>query len=173
MKELILGGVRSGKSRLAEQSARESGKSVTYIATAAAADAEMEARIAAHRVRRPASWTLIEEPRALAAALAALAAPERCLIVECLTLWLTNLLLDDDPGALDRERNALLARLPQLPGHIIFVANETGMGVIPAAALARRFCDEAGPLHQAIAMHCDRVILCVSGLPCLLKGALP
>ena len=170
MKELILGGIRSGKSRLAEQRARETGHPVTYIATAVAADEEMRARIAAHRMRRPDSWTVIEEPRALAAVLSAHAAPGRCLVVECLTLWLTNLLLDENPNVLAAQRSALLAHLPELPGHVIFVANETGMGVIPAVALARRFCDEAGQLHQEIAAHCDRVILCVSGLPCLLKG---
>ena len=170
MKELILGGVRSGKSRLAEQRARETGNPVIYIATAVAADEEMRARIAAHRVRRPDSWTVIEEPRALAAVLSAHAAPGRCLVVECLTLWLANLLLDENPNVLAAQRSALLSRLPELPGHVIFVANETGMGIVPAVALARRFCDEAGQLHQAIAAHCDRVILCVSGLPCLLKG---
>jgi len=170
MKELILGGVRSGKSRLAERQAQASGLPVTYIATATAQDEEMLARIASHRTRRPRHWTLVEEPRALAAALAAHAAPRHCVIVECLTLWLSNLLLHEEGRMLVGERNALLAKLPDLPGRILLVGNETGLGVVPAAPLARRFCDEAGRLHQDLAQLCDRVILTVAGLPHVLKG---
>lgn len=170
MNELILGGVRSGKSRLAEHRALETGMPVTYIATAQAEDNEMRSRIAEHRRRRPRMWTLVEEPLELAAALDVHATMGQCVIVECLTLWLTNLLLDDDAHTLARERDALLARLRDLPGYTIFVGNETGLGVVPAASLARRFCDEAGRLHQEMAHHCDRVILTVAGLPTLLKG---
>lgn len=169
-KTLILGGVRSGKSRLAERLAIEQGKLVTYIATATALDDEMRARIATHRQRRPVAWDVVEESLHLARALTAHAAPDRCLIVDCLTLWLTNL-LGADAGILPRERDTLRAILPDLPGEIIFVSNETGLGVIPLGALSRRFCDEAGALHQELARSCDRVVLTVAGLPQVLKGA--
>jgi len=172
MKTLILGGVRSGKSRLAERLARESGRPVTYIATATAGDAEMTERIAAHRARRPADWAVIETPLALAAALQAHARADGCLIIDCLTLWLTNLLLVDDAAALGRERQALLDALGDLPGDILLVGNETGMGIVPLGELTRRYCDAAGWLHQDIAAHCDRVLLTVAGLPLALKGEL-
>ena len=170
MKELILGGVRSGKSRLAEQHALASGLAVTYIATATAGDAEMQTRIAEHRRRRPPTWPLVEEPLALARVLREQAAPERCLLVDCLTLWLTNLLGANDGDRFATERQAFVELLPKLPGHIILVSNETGLGVVPLGALSRRFCDEAGWLHQDIAQLSDRVILTVAGLPHLLKG---
>lgn len=169
-KTLILGGVRSGKSRLAERLAGESGLPVTYIATATAGDDEMRARIAAHRARRPADWFVVEEPSALAAALRGHAAPNRCLLVDCLTLWLTNLLMADDPSLLERERAALLDTLPDLPGQLILVSNETNMGIMPLGDLSRRYCDEAGTLHQELARICGRVILTIAGLPHILKG---
>lgn len=170
MKELILGGVRSGKSRLAEQHALASGLAVTYVATASAADDEMGERISEHQRRRPPLWTLVEEPLALARVLREQAAPDRCLLVDCLTLWLTNLLCASDTAAFATQRRAFIELLPQLPGHIILVSNETGMGVVPLGALSRRFCDEAGWLHQDIARLSDRVILTVAGLPHFLKG---
>lgn len=170
MKELILGGMRSGKSRLAEQHARESGLPVVYIATATAQDDEMRARIAHHQAQRPGHWQLAEEPLALAAALRQHTAADRCVLVDCLTLWLTNLLCLDDEARLRREVDALLEALPGLPGRIIFVSNETGMGVVPLGELTRRYCDEAGRLHQAVAAQCDRVILTVAGLQLMVKG---
>ncbi len=170
MKNLILGGVRSGKSRLAERLAIRSGLPVTYIATATAQDEVMQARIAAHCAHRPAHWKLVEEPLQLASVLERHAAPGRCLLVDCLTLWLTNLLLAENTTLLDTERKALLDRLPLLPGEIILVSNETNMGVIPPGELSRRYCDEAGSLHQTLARCCDRVILTVAGLPHVLKG---
>jgi adenosylcobinamide kinase/adenosylcobinamide-phosphate guanylyltransferase len=170
-KTLILGGVRSGKSRLAERLASESGLAVTLIATATAQDDEMRARIAAHRARRPKAWRVVEEPLRLAAVLQQIATAERCVVVDCLTLWLTNLLLAEDAAALEREQAALLATLPALPGRILLVSNETNMGITPLGALARRYCDAAGQLHQALAHCCDRVILTVAGLPHVLKGA--
>lgn len=170
MKELVLGGVRSGKSRLAERLAAESGFTVTYIATATAGDDEMRARIAHHRRQRDPGWDLVEEPLALAATLRAHAAADRCLLVDCLTLWLTNLLCCADADALSRERDALLADLPDLPGRIILVSNETSLGIVPADPLSRRFCDEAGRLHQTLAATCERVIFTVAGLPHVLKG---
>jgi len=170
MLELILGGARSGKSRLAERLARESGLAVCYVATSQALDDEMAARIAQHRARRPAEWALVEEPLALARVLREQAAPGRCLLVDCLTLWLTNLLLADDPQRLAQEREALLECLAELPGRIILVSNETGLGVVPLGELSRRYVDEAGWLHQALAERCRRVLFCVAGLPMTLKG---
>lgn len=170
MLNLILGGARSGKSRLAEQQAQRSALPVTYIATSEPLDGEMNARVQLHRERRPAEWGLIEEPLALARTLIDNAAPGRCLLVDCLTLWLTNLLMLEDTQRLNDERNALLGCLPNLPGEIILVSNETGLGVVPMGELTRRYVDEAGWLHQAIAERCQRVVLTVAGLPLVLKG---
>lgn len=170
MKRLILGGVRSGKSRLAERLARESGLPVTYLATALPGDEEMRARIRAHQAQRPNNWALVEEPYRLAAALQQHAQAEHCLLVECLTLWLTNLLLDPNPKRSEQEQQALLEILPKLPGEIILVGNETNMGVIPMGSLNRQFCDESGLLHQAVAALSDEVLLTVAGLPLKLKG---
>jgi len=173
VKELILGGVRSGKSRLAEQQARSSGMEVVYIATALAGDdPELQERVRQHRASRPAAWQVVEEPLLLGAALAAHAAAGRCLLVDCLTLWLTNLLCAGDASLLARERERFLQALPGLPGRLILVSNETGLGVVPLGQLSRRFVDEAGCLHQQLARSCDRVILTVAGLPHLLKGSL-
>jgi len=170
MTTLILGGVRSGKSRLAERLARESGLQVSYIATATADDAEMQRRIEAHRLGRPDNWQVIEEPVCLAETLIEQAASGRCVLVDCLTLWLTNLLTAADEQVFVRERAALLSVLPTLPGQIIFVSNETNMGIMPMGELSRRYCDEAGRLHQEIAQACDRVVLTVAGLSHVLKG---
>lgn len=169
-KTLILGGVRSGKSRLAERLATESQWPVIYIATATIADEEMRARIAAHRVRRPAHWQVIEEPLALASVLNQYAKKDHCVLVDCLTLWLTNLLMHADASRFESERSALLNVLPHLTGKLILVSNETNMGIIPLGELSRRYCDEAGKLHQEIAQYCDQVVLTVAGLPLMLKG---
>ncbi|AWM58678.1 bifunctional adenosylcobinamide kinase/adenosylcobinamide-phosphate guanylyltransferase [Stutzerimonas stutzeri] len=171
MLELILGGARSGKSRFAERLAAESGLSVTYIATSQALDGEMTERIAHHRERRPAHWALVEEPLQLARVLREQAAAERCLLVDCLTLWLTNLLMLDDPARLAEERDALLECLDGLPGRVLLVSNETGLGVVPLGELTRRYVDEAGWLHQAVAQRAQRVTFMVAGLPMTLKGA--
>lgn len=170
MIELILGGARSGKSRLAEQTADSLGLAVTYVATSQPLDTAMAERIAHHRDRRPSHWALIEEPVALAEALLRSARDDRCVLVDCLTLWLTNLLLHDDPQRLAIERAALVDVLPTLPGHIIMVSNETGLGVVPLGELTRRYVDEAGMLHQTLAGLSDRVTFCVAGLPMILKG---
>ncbi|QOJ23626.1 MAG: bifunctional adenosylcobinamide kinase/adenosylcobinamide-phosphate guanylyltransferase [Gammaproteobacteria bacterium] len=167
---LILGGVRSGKSRLAERLAMESRLPVTYIATATGDDAEMRARIAAHRARRPDHWQVIEEPLQLASVLTQHTNEERCLLVDCLTLWLTNWLLHPEAARLDAERTAFLNALSQATGRLILVSNETNMGIVPMGELSRRYCDEAGQLHQAAAQCCDQVILTVAGLPLVLKG---
>lgn len=167
---LILGGVRSGKSRLAEKLATESLLPVTYIATATIEDEEMRERIAAHRVRRPDHWRVIEEPFQLASVLVQQADNDHCLLVDCLTLWLTNLLVHPDTSKFDTERTAFLKALPYLTGKLILVSNETNMGVTPMGELSRRYCDEAGKLHQEIAHHCEQVVLTVAGLPLMLKG---
>lgn len=172
MIELILGGARSGKSALAEQRAMESGLAVTYIATAEGLDGEMTERIAHHRRRRPAEWRLVEEPVNLARVLNEQASPERCLLVDCLTLWLSNLLAQEpiDEQRFAAERAALLELLPQLPGEVLLVSNEVGLGIVPLGAMTRRFCDESGRLHQAVAAACDRVTFVTAGLPMILKG---
>ncbi len=170
MLDLILGGARSGKSRLAERLASDSGLAVTYIATSQPLDSEMAARIDQHRARRPAGWALVEEPLALATVLREHANHERCLLVDCLTLWLTNLLMLEDRARLAGERDALLDCLDGLPGRVLLVSNETGLGVVPMGELSRRYVDEAGWLHQAIAARSDRVVFTVAGLPMILKG---
>ncbi|MGQ0699786.1 MAG: bifunctional adenosylcobinamide kinase/adenosylcobinamide-phosphate guanylyltransferase [Panacagrimonas sp.] len=169
---LILGGVRSGKSRLAERIALDSGMEVVYIATATAMDdAEMRERIAAHRERRPAPWLTVEEPVQLAARLREHCVPHRCVVVDCLMLWLTNLLCAGNPSQLVGERETLIEALPTLRGRVILVSNETGLGVVPLGALSRRFIDEAGDLHRRLAQCCDQVIFTVAGLPQVLKGS--
>ncbi|AVE04984.1 bifunctional adenosylcobinamide kinase/adenosylcobinamide-phosphate guanylyltransferase [Pseudomonas palleroniana] len=170
MHQLIIGGARSGKSRLAEKLATDSRLPVIYIATSQPLDGEMSERVAQHRQRRPVHWGLIEEPVELARVLRENAAPGRCLLVDCLTLWLTNLLMLEDAERLVHEREQLLETLASLPGEIIFVSNETGLGVVPLGELTRRYVDEAGWLHQALAERCQRVVLTVAGLPLTLKG---
>ena len=173
MHTLILGGARSGKSALAERLALDSGHGLVYIATAQPRDGEMADRIAHHRARRPADWACVEEPLALADALRRHARADRCVLVDCLTLWLSNLLGEADAPCFERERSALLDTLPQLPGEVLLVSNEVGMGVVPMGELSRRFVDEAGRLHQALAAACDRVIFVAAGLPLTLKGNAP
>jgi adenosylcobinamide kinase/adenosylcobinamide-phosphate guanylyltransferase len=171
MKALILGGVRSGKSQLAEEMAAATGGTVGYIATARAGDDAMRQRIEAHRVRRPDSWGCYEEPLCLARVLREQARADRCLLVDCLSLWLTNLLLDEDSTRIDREIDDLLAFLPECPGELLFVSTESNLGVVPMGELSRQYCDRLGLLHQDVARICDRVILTVAGLPHYLKGA--
>jgi adenosylcobinamide kinase/adenosylcobinamide-phosphate guanylyltransferase len=182
MAELIIGGARSGKSALAEMQARHSGLAVVYLATARAEDAEMARRVAHHRQRRPVHWTCIEEPLELAAALRRCAAADTCIVVDCLTLWLSNLFFAGRAAAqaeagecvdcplLTDQIAALLASLPALPGRLILVSNEVGCGIVPMNPLARMFADELGRLNQQVAAVCDRVTLTVAGLPLELKG---
>lgn len=169
-KTLILGGVKSGKSRLAEQRAIHSKRPTYYVATARADDKEMHQRIAVHQQQRPAHWTTIEVPTRLAAALKQHDHLQQCILVDCLTLWLTNLLLANDEKQLRYEVQQLLETLPLLKAEIILVSNETSMGIVPMGELTRRFCDEAGRLHQQVAALTDNVILIVAGLPHALKG---
>lgn len=182
MVTLILGGARSGKSLFAEKQAGCDGRDVVYIATAEAKDVEMQERVRHHKERRPALWRTVEEPVHLAQTLEAEADQNRCLVVECLTLWLTNLILadesvGDDPTVMRTgktfagERGKLLSALPSLPGTILLVSNEVGQGIVPANALSRLFVDEAGRLNQAVAQLSDRVYWMVAGCPILAKGA--
>lgn len=180
--ELILGGARSGKSRLAEQRATAHGGPVTVIATAEAGDDEMAARIARHRADRPVHWQVVEAPTALTAALTEAARPGSVVLVDCLTLWLSNLLTRDPasltaPHAADRpprwqnEIDALVETLPRLPGELVLVANEVGLGLVPETPLGRLFRDEAGRLNQVVAAACERVTFVAAGLPLTLKGS--
>ncbi len=174
MKELVLGGVRSGKSRYAEQQARASGLQVVYIATAIPGeDTELEERVRRHRAHRPADWVTLEEPAAIGAALRAHAGAERCLLVECLTLWLAHLLTSGSEARLELERASLLRAVAEVPGRVLLVSNETGLGIVPTGELSRRFLDIAGELHQSLAAACDRVTLVVAGLPQRLKEVPP
>ncbi len=169
MNTLVLGGMRSGKSRFAQDRAAAVAAEVVVIATARESDdAEMTARIARHRADRPRHWRTVEEPVELAAALDYYHAPHRCLLVDCLTLWLTNLLLIDD-NVLKEQQQQLLNGLSTWTGEVILVSNEVGLGVIPLHALARRFVDEAGRLNQALGGRCDQVYFVAAGLPLRLK----
>lgn len=169
MLQLILGGARSGKSRFAEQLASDSGRRVVYLATATAGDDEMAQRIDHHRRQRPAHWLLREEPLHLADTLRATCADDTTVLVDCLTLWLTNTLFHDDVTLWPRERDALLATLSALPGEVLLVSNEIGQGVVPLGAANRRFVDELGWLHQDIARLADKAWFVIAGLPQLLK----
>lgn len=167
---LVLGGARSGKSALAERLARQSGLARCYLATAQAFDDEMAERIARHRADRAAdAWTTIEAPVALLEALRSEAAPSRILLVDCLTLWLSNIMLAErDVMA---EQAALLLALAEARGPVILVSNEVGLGIVPETPLGRRFRDAQGRLNQAVAAVADRVLFVAAGLPLVLKGA--
>jgi adenosylcobinamide kinase/adenosylcobinamide-phosphate guanylyltransferase len=175
---LVLGGARSGKSRFAARLAAER-EPVTYVATAAVdpGDPEMLARVERHRAERPAGWTTREVPRLLDEALAGLVAEPGSVVVDCVTLWLGNLMLGlgggpgtglDDATVLDAlERATVVARGGQ--ARVVWVSNEVGSGVVPENALARRFADLQGWANQRLAAACDAVHLCVAGLPLRLK----
>ena len=167
---LILGGARSGKSRYAEELAIKLDKEVVYIATTKVLDDEIAQRVSRHKNDRPAEWITIEEPLSLANCLEKWASSNRIVLVDCLTMWLTNLLSDANKSLLSVERDRLLARLPYFPGTIIFVSNEVSMGIIPMGEITRQFVDEAGCIHQRLAKCVDNVILMVAGLPHHLKS---
>ncbi|QYJ78180.1 bifunctional adenosylcobinamide kinase/adenosylcobinamide-phosphate guanylyltransferase [Shewanella acanthi] len=199
MIHLVLGGARSGKSRYGESLVKGfalKGAKAIYLATATAKDEEMASRIAKHQLQRQETnidWQLVEEPLALTAKLKALAAPDSVILVDCLTLWLTNQLLaqdDEEPAstesdfaldfarsskrtspieALHRAKTEFLAALSELDGEVILVSNEVGSGIVPLGELSRQFVDEAGWLNQAIAELADSVTLVVAGLPLTLK----
>ncbi len=170
---LVLGGARSGKSRYGEALIEGAAACGTYCATAEPGDAEMAARIAAHRARRDgggrgAFWRTIEAPLALANAIAAEANPDRPMLIDCLTLWLSNVMLAER-GIEDEVANLRMA-LRDAAGPIVLVANEVGLGLVPESALGRRFRDAAGRLNQEVAALADRVVFVAAGLPLVLKG---
>lgn len=178
---LVLGGARSGKSAYAEKLALESGREVIYIATAHAGDGEMSRRIQHHRSVRPAHWITVEEPILLARAIERWSSPQRLVLVDCLTLWLSNLIFSVDQdcpevGVIDlpeifyAQSDALITALSRAAGDIVLVSNEVGMGLVPMGAVARCFSDEAGRLNQAVASACDRALFIVAGMPLTLKG---
>jgi len=162
---LVLGGARSGKSRFAEELAESGEPPLLYLATAEARDDEMRARIAAHRAHRGAQWTTHEEPLEIVNVL--LAETERVILIDCLTLWLGNLM--DARRDIGFESERLLSALPQLARPAILVANEVGLGIVPDNALARAFRDAAGNMNQTIASVADEVEFVVAGLPMKLK----
>tara|TARA_B100000029_G_C17397007_1_gene895584 strand:+ start:433 stop:951 length:519 start_codon:yes stop_codon:yes gene_type:complete len=166
---LILGGARSGKSRFAEKLATETNLCVVYVATATPSDNEMSLRINNHRKKRSKTWTTVEEPLAIARVIKN-HCHNKCIIVDCLTLWITNLLLEPNDDRLSKEKKELMYCLNKTKSDILLVSNETNSGVIPIDPLSRRFCDEIGFLHQEIADIADNVILMVAGLPHTLKG---
>ena len=177
----IFGGARSGKSAHAESIAAASGKEVIYIATARAGDVEMTARIAAHRAQRNPAWTTLEVPIALGAAMTRWSAPNRLILVDCLTIWLSNLLFSGKtdfpeigaivpPACFSEQRAEFLQALERAAGDVVLVSNEVGMGVVPQGAISRWFVDEAGRLNQAVAARCERALWVAAGLPLALKG---
>lgn len=166
---LILGGARSGKSAYAESLAKESGLDVTYIATAHALDKETKHRIEKHKIDRPKLWNTIEEPIQLAACLLEQSTPEKLIIVDCLTMWLNNLLMLENPKQLTQELDDFLDCIPKLQGKTLFVSNEVGMGIIPLGELTRNFVDESGRLHQQLGTLVQNVTLIVAGIPLMIK----
>ncbi len=164
---LVLGGARSGKSAHAESLAEGVPGDLVYIATATPGDAEIAARIAEHKARRGARWRTVEEPLDLAGALARNALPGSVALVDCLTLWLANVMAAGrDPAA---ETGQLARALAGAAGPVVLVANEVGLGIVPDNVLARAFRDHAGRLNQAVAGVADRVIFVAAGLPMTLK----
>lgn len=164
---LVLGGARSGKSRYAQSRAESLAGDLVYVATAQALDAEMADRIDRHRADRGPRWSTLDVPLDLPTALLAHAAPGRVLLVDCLTLWTSNLMFAERD--LDTETEALASAVVQARGPVILVANEVGLGIVPDNALARRFRDAAGRLNQAIAVAADEVQFVAAGLPLRLK----
>ena len=165
---LVLGGARSGKSRFAERMVLEPDAEPVYLASAIAGDAEMAERIERHRQDRGTRWHTVEEPLALTERLAEAAAVDRAILVDCLTLWLSNLMQAERD--VERETERLVRTLPELPGRIVLVSNEVGLGIVPDNPLARRFRDAAGRLHQSVAAVAQSVLFVAAGLPLILKS---
>lgn len=172
MKHLIIGGARSGKSRIAQELAiawqQQTCGSVMVIATAAHQDSAMEKRIAHHRRNRPQNWQVIEIGSELTQTLLQHSAPDRLILVDCLTLWLSHALYHSFDWS--QQKQALLDALPHLAGDVIFVSNEVGQGVVPLGEICRQFVDESGWLHQHLAQRVERVTSVIAGLPLVLKS---
>ena len=170
---LILGGARSGKSRLAQDIAARQWRRPVYLATAEILDDEMVARVRMHRQVRARRWRCVEEPLEIARIIRRGIPGTDGLLVDCLTIWLSNVLLKEGHGAFARRRDELVKALRQARQDVILVANEVGMGVVPDHALGRTFRDLAGWLNQAVAKEADTVVFVAAGLPLVLKGQLP
>lgn len=169
---LILGGARSGKSRYAEEVAAARGGRPAYLATAEAGDAEMAARIAAHKARRGEAFTTLEEPLDIVGVLEGIGSATDLVLVDCVTLWLSNLMgAGGDPA---RAVDSLAAWMTNHEApRLVIVSNEVGLGIVPDNALARQFRDVAGSAHQRLASACESVVFMVAGLPMAVKGPLP
>jgi adenosylcobinamide kinase/adenosylcobinamide-phosphate guanylyltransferase len=166
----ITGGARSGKSRLAESIAEDLGAPLCYIATGQAKDTEMAKRIAAHRARRGDIWQTVEEPLELARAISSRDDQYEAILIDCITLWISNLLLlHNDPGPVLKEVRALANLFPGLKTQLLLVSNEVGMGIVPENALARTFRDLAGETNEILAAAADEVHVLFSGIPLRLK----
>ncbi len=165
---LVIGGARSGKSTFAEGLAAKSGLAKVYIATGQAFDREMSDRIDIHKARRGPDWENVEDPFDLAGVLKDAAGEGKAVLVDCLTLWITNLMLEQRD--VDAEADALLDLLPSLDGQVIFVSSEVGLGIVPENYMARAFRDHSGKLHQQIGAIADEVYFVAAGLPLKMKG---
>jgi len=164
---LVLGGARSGKSSFAERMTVAHPRGCVYLATAEVGDEEMAERVRRHRARREANWRMVEAPLDIAGALVAETEQGAAVLVDCLTLWLSNLMAGGrDPG---QETEALVRALGQVGGPVVFVSNEVGQGIVPMNPDARAFRDYAGQLHQTIAAAADRVIFVIAGIATVLK----
>ena len=166
---LIIGGARSGKSKYAEELAAKNNLPVSYVATATAIDSEMEVRIVHHQTRRPTNWLLHECPLELATLLKTEVQKEQTILVDCLTLWINNQLHKNPQQNFSLLFSELIATVQNVPAHIIFVANEVGLGIIPLGEITRQFVDEAGRLNQQLAQAANQVVFMVAGLPMVLK----
>lgn len=169
---LVLGGARSGKSRLAQDMAARRWRHPVYLATAEILDAEMAARVRSHRRTRDRRWHCVEEPLEIAKIIRRGVPGKDGILVDCLTLWLSNVLLKEGRGGFARRRDELVKALRQARQDVVLVANEVGMGVVPEHALGRTFRDLAGWLNQAVAQEADTVVFVAAGLPLVLKGRL-
>ena len=175
MNTLVLGGAKSGKSLFAETMAIQSAKELVYIATAQPHDTEMEQRISLHqqrRIKQNVNWLTVEEPTALAKVIQQESFNNRLILIDCLTLWLSNLLYTCDEKQQQTEINDLFSCVENCKADLIFVSNETGLGIVPMNQLSRQFIDLSGSLHQQMAKLSDRVIMTIAGLPLVLKGSI-
>lgn len=166
---LVLGGAASGKSAFAESHMISCGKSKIYLATAQCFDTEMSDKIEQHKSQRGSGWKTIEAPFDLLTPLAAIKNNE-CVLVDCITMWLSNHLLKHSD--IDHECDRLITALAHCAGQITLVSNEVGQGIVPENALARQFRNLQGHLNQRLAVCADTVVFITAGLPCLLKGKL-
>ena len=170
---LVLGGVRSGKSSYAQHIVGCMWKRPLFLATAEVLDSEMKSRIETHKKTRGRKWTCIEEPLDIDRIIRDNPCGADGILVDCLTIWLSNVLLKEGPAAIERRKHALIDAVRAVSQNIILVSNEVGMGIVPENELGRTFRDCAGRLNQELAAEVDTVVFVVAGLPMLVKGCLP